>query len=1017
MSQGKRRDIFAEIAGPQGGPRQPQPKSYRRETLVEPQPPVLPQKFLSLEDIDSDAVFQPTHKLDTPQKLDRELDRFRKRYEPFMQDLAPQLERTRISLPIEEFDWREQTEADQADFRRALSGQGDWKEVHIPHYGGPLGRAATLYRTTFEVTEGMRAKGSIFLCCKGIDYRVHASVNGQYIGSHEGFFAPFELECTSALHTGDNVLLLQVENDAICMGNDSWGEDGHLYDGDKIYAATGPGYDDPLIGWHHCPPGMGIYQGIHMEARPSLFIHDIFVRPLPEQSRAEAWIEVYSSERLRQEIAIELSLYGQNFSQTIFEDQPYELVGPAGPTVNYYRLPFEIPDLRLWNTETPWLYQLHVRLIDSTGKTVDVQGRQFGMRSFRMEEDAEPRGRFYLNGGEIRLRGANTMGHMQQCVIHSDWAQLRDDILLAKICNMNYFRLTQRPVQPEIYEYCDRLGMMTQTDLPLFGVLRRNQFCEAIRQAGEMERLVRSHPCNVMVSYINEPFPNAHSKPHRHLLRPELEAFFLAADQAVYLENPDRMIKPVDGDYDPPEPGLPDNHCYCGWYNGHGVDLGKLHKGYWQKAKPGWYYGCGEFGAEGLDPVNVMRTHYPAEWLPQTSEEERDWTPDRIVQAQTGRFHYMWFETQHTLSDWVAASQAHQARMTCLMTEAFRRDSRMTSFAIHLFIDAFPSGWMKAIMDVERQPKPAYFAYREALTPLMANLRTDRFVFFAGEEVTLEAWVCNDPDTLPDQAELGYQLELNGEVIAAQHSIADVAKCSSTFQGFLHFRAPHVSCRSDLTVRLALIARDGHVLYDTSLHLEIFPSVEDGVRRACVIGSPRSGAARLAAEMNLQTVSVEDIQPGDAILLGEVDQGLEDVTALVEKGATAVLLGLAPGRYEIAGDSVQVVPCGMNPRHFCARAPGHPLVADLKPNDFRFWYDASTGYVTPVLATTLTAPGWTPILTSGNGDWSGKWGPALAVAEKTYGRGRFMICQVSLADRTRHNPVARLFASRLLGFL
>ena len=25
---------------------------------------------------------------------------------------------------------------------------------------------------------------------------------------------------------------------------------------------------------------------------------------------------------------------------------------------------------------------------------------------------------------------------------------------------------------------------------------------------------------------------------------------------------------------------------------------------------------------------------------------------------------------------------------------------------------------MKAIMDCERQPKPAYFAYREALTPL-----------------------------------------------------------------------------------------------------------------------------------------------------------------------------------------------------------------------------------------------------------------------------------------------------------
>jgi hypothetical protein len=56
---------------------------------------------------------------------------------------------------------------------------------------------------------------------------------------------------------------------------------------------------------------------------------------------------------------------------------------------------------------------------------------------------------------------------------------------------------------------------------------------------------------------------------------------------------------------------VPTNHCYPGWYNGHGVDLGKLAQGYWQCVKPGWVYGCGEFGSEGLDPVNTMRRYYP----------------------------------------------------------------------------------------------------------------------------------------------------------------------------------------------------------------------------------------------------------------------------------------------------------------------------------------------------------------------------------------------------------------------
>ena len=76
--------------------------------------------------------------------------------------------------------------------------------------------------------------------------------------------------------------------------------------------------------------------------------------------------------------------------------------------------------------------------------------RQFGMRSFRMDSENIPYGRMLLNGREIRLRGTNTMGFEQQDVMRGDFAQLRDDILLAKLCHMNFWRLTQRPVQPEV---------------------------------------------------------------------------------------------------------------------------------------------------------------------------------------------------------------------------------------------------------------------------------------------------------------------------------------------------------------------------------------------------------------------------------------------------------------------------------------------------------------------------------------------------------------------------------------
>lgn len=980
--ENKGADFFAQIAA--------QRDARRDRHLVKPGPPKLARRLVPAAKSDPRAAFRPRPKLADGEQLRAELARQRKRFEPFLRNLAPvapcpvrQVER------ILDMDWR-------------LEPAADWQRVTLPHYGGPIGRATAHYRCRFTVTEAMRERGALFLCFEGVDYKAHVLLNDVYVGSHEGFFAPFEFDCTRDARPGDNTLSVRVENDAVHQSNVSWKQDA---EGDKIYAATGLGWDDPELGWHHCPPGMGIWGAVTIEARPTLHLRDVFVRPLPEQKCAEAWIEVFNCGDTPQPVTFSLSLHGRNFPAKLFENREFNSGQPAGPGVNYYRYLIPIPRPRLWDPATPWLYQLQVGLPNG-----DTQVRQFGMRSFRMDTEREPRGRLFLNGREIRLRGANTMGFEQQDVLRGDLDQLRDDLLLAKICHMNFLRLTQRPVQREVYELCDRLGVMTQTDLPLFACLRRNQFCEAVRQAEEMERLIRGHACNILVSYINEPFPYAWRKnTHRHCTRDELERFFTAADQAVRLANPDRVIKPVDGDYDPPGPGLPDNHCYPGWYNGHGIDLGLLHKGGWQAVKPGWRYGCGEFGAEGLDPENVMRRFYPKEWLPQSADEEAAWTPDRIVDAQTGRMHYCHFDTQHTVADWIRASQAHQAWVTRLMTEAFRRDNRMVSFALHLFIDAWPAGWMKTIMDCLRQPKPAYFAYREALTPLMANLRADRFAFFAGEGMPFELWVCNDTSEAPKDLQLRYQLELGGRVAFAQRTPARIKPCQNVFQGLLKLRAPQVENRATATLRLALATKTGTVLHNTALEVELFPAPAAGAPREAVI----LGDSKIARSLGLRAVRSSGLyvitDPRRyAARRAEID-------GAVEQGATAVFLELPTGEHGIGGTTLRVEECGMNPRHFVSRATGHPLVSGFQPPDFRFWHDPALGHPSPLLHTLFMADGWTPILTTGTGGWGGQWKPALAAAELQKGRGRYRVCQVRLAGRTSSNPVARLFASRLLG--
>ncbi|MFW5884463.1 MAG: glycoside hydrolase family 2 protein [bacterium] len=1017
-------DIFARIATER--------LAQRAHRLAEQQPPAIPDKVLPLDERPGSSAFRPRRRLDTAEKLARELDRERRRMEKYLRNRAPKLEVPRHAMPVNELDWRVETDEDRRDFAsHTLSGGGEWERVRIPHYGPPLGPAVTYYRTTLRVTRSMAKRGSLWICFDGVDYRAHVFFNGAYAGSHEGFFAPFECHVTGHARVGENVLLVKVENDTPT-----------LRDGEKIYAATGPGYDDPEEGWHHCPPGMGIYQPVRLEARARQFVRDLAVVPLDLDGNAEIRVDVVNTESEPAPVAFEISVFGRNFTATPIRDLRHEpattqirghgdldqftdasVPQPAGRGVNSYRIPIRIPRPRPWDLETPWLYQLQLRLLE--GETVvDAAECQFGIRTFEQDESSTPKGRFYLNGREIRLRGANTMGHLQQCVIRGDDAQLTDDILLAKIANMNFLRLTQRPVQRAIYERCDQLGLMTQTDLPLFGKLRRTQAIEAVRQAGEMERLIRPHASAVLVSFINEPFPNATGQPHRHLTRGELEAVFGMAADAVRLENPQRVIKCCDGDYDPPAPfGMPDNHCYCGWYIGHGLDLGKLNRGYWLPVTPGWYYGCGEFGSEGLDFRNTMERFYPARWLPGSPDEERRWTPGVIAAAQTEKFHHLWYETPEGLDDWIAASHAFQAWITRLMTEAFRRDARMNTFAIHLFIDAWPAGWMKTIMDTQRQPKPAYFAFRDALTPLAVSLRSDRFAFRAGEPIELEAWVCNDTDAAPEGMTLRYRLEHDGRVVQSGQAPAVVARCAPRGQGRIVFEAPRVDRRGLVTARLALLDSEGHVVHDTSFDLDVFPREADETGAAAgtvrVIGARDGRAARLARELGLRPRYSGSPGSDSVILVDDMDAfaGVrENCERAVRDGATLVFLELPAGTWRPGGGEIRVVPGGMGKRHFVSRATGHRLVDGFEANDFRFWYDAEAGYVTPILETVIDpAPdGWKPVLMSGNGSWQRPWGPAPAAVSMAFGAGEIRVCQVKLPDRTAGNPVAEAFARRLL---
>ena len=922
--------------------------------LVQPQPIPFVKNPCALKAGD----FQPhpvAPDMSTKEELYAALKEIRAQYAPFLRELAPAMPNFRTRLDLKKF---------------TLNGE---EEIIIPHYAGPLGNATQVYTTQF--TLGDFAGKSVYFCCRGADYKAEVLINGRIAGTHEGFFGAFEFDITHLVQVGENDLDITLKNDFCFQGNSIGGEAGaDTVQGDKLYAATGPGYDDAPIGWHHCPPGMGLYQDVYIEVRNTCNITDLYVQPELEKEAFTLWAEVENATYEARDVSFLLSLYGQNFEETVFEDLPYAPVFMQDPNMridrwekevdeenvelipvplitkhgkNIFKIPMHLPNPKVWQLDKPNLYQLQVKILYD-GKVCDCRKVSFGMRSFTQDLESDPKGMFYLNGEKIRLRGANTMGFEQQDVMNGDIDQLIDDILLAKLCNMNYWRLTQRPVQDEIYEYCDKLGFLTQTDLPLFGVMRRTMLCEGARQVEEMIRLVRPHPCNVVVTYINERWVNACSEPHRHMLHDEMEVFFEVCDRIVEYNAPGYIIKHCDGDFDPPtNTTLPDIHCYTLWYNGGQLDFGKLYRGFSQECNPGWYYGCGEFGAEGMDFVDLMRRRYPAEWIAEPFD------PGNIVCAQSKGAHGSFFDTPTTIDEWVEATQAHQYFATKAMTESFRRDPRMVSFAIHLFIDAWPSGWMKTIMDCERNPKPAYFAYRKALSPVLLNLRSDRFTYYAGETVSVETHICNDTNTVIGEGwQIKYELHKDGKVIMTGTTAAKGDACTAQYVASCEFTAPEVSDREKYSIRGILLNPQGEVVSHDDFPIEIFADV--------------------TVPENTEIVFMDD---------------------------------LTIGEHQIAGETVSVVPCPKTGVYFLSRKTGHEAVAEFQPMDFRMWYDAKLDRLSPIAKNCFRAEGFRPILIC-NGDFD----PYLVVAEKYYEGKRYIL---STADLRQENPIAKRFLKSL----
>ena len=96
------------------------------------------------------------------------------------------------------------------NWQRIKTSSSSWSNQGLRYYKG-----MAWYRQTVEVPAADAGK-RLFLWCGGVDEKAKVWVNGQPIGiSHGAAFYPFELDATSAVKAGKNVITFALVNDVV----------------------------------------------------------------------------------------------------------------------------------------------------------------------------------------------------------------------------------------------------------------------------------------------------------------------------------------------------------------------------------------------------------------------------------------------------------------------------------------------------------------------------------------------------------------------------------------------------------------------------------------------------------------------------------------------------------------------------------------------------------------------------------------------------------------------------------
>jgi beta-mannosidase len=591
---------------------------------------------------------------------------------------------------------------------------GHWQGTALQSFDGRV-----RFSRAFDFDGLDDGEASVWLVFRGVDYVADVAVNGQEIGSHAGYFQPFEFDVTDVVRTGENRIDVAVTCPLEAPGT-VWPDEKVVIKGILNHWDCRPGSWDPATGQDQ--HSGGIWNDVYLETRPVAWVGHtrVTTRLVPREAP-----EGFSHNRVipdnvpRQAIVlVDAELHGESGAYTlhvtIADEAPVTLPVHVDAESRRHTVAVQIPEPKLWWTwdlGEPHLESCTVEILRD-GSPVDRKRFDIGIREVRLDPE---RGEWWLNGTRVFIRGTNVIPSLW--LGQYDRIAIERDIELLRGAHINGVRVCVHINREEFYDACDRAGILIWQDFALqWGYSQEPGFMqEAVRQIRDMVRLLVNHPSIAVWCCQNE--STFHNK---QILDPVLA-------EAVRLEDGSRFVRPTSEFSE---------HTYVGWYRGHYRDYSAL------PATPI----LTEFGAQALPNVESLQQFAGDQWPP-------DWTRLAYHDFQYDQtFNVAGVDPGESWEAFVRNSQAYQARLLKFAIEGYRtaKYRELGGMFQFMFMDCWPSiTW--SVVDAERCPKEGYRTLQQAYQPVLIGCELDRDAFITGVDLgsklrplVVNPWVVND---------------------------------------------------------------------------------------------------------------------------------------------------------------------------------------------------------------------------------------------------------------------------------